>query len=155
MSNNYIASVDLGGTNIRVALFDFNGNIVARSKVSTGEDPLQTLFGLLESVFAANSADVAGLGLAVAGLIDREKGIILGSPNIPQLNGVSLKSEIEKRYSMRIVIENDANAAAYGEKLSGAGKNIRNFVMLTLGTGIGAGIIFNDKLLPVAAEIGH
>src|SRR5208337_542638 len=114
------------------------------------KDPLQVLFKLLESVYAPNARDIAGIGIAAAGLVDRSKGIVIKSPNIPKLDGVNLKAEIGKHYKARIVVENDANAAAYGEKISGAGKNIRDFVMLTLGTGIGGGIIFNDKLLPVA-----
>jgi len=155
MANKYIVGVDLGGTNIRAALLDFDGKVVSRAKASTSKDPLQVLFKLLESVYAPNAADVAGIGIAAAGLVDRPKGMVIRSPNIPKLDGVNLKSEIGKLYKTRIVVENDANAAAYGEKISGAGKNIRDFVMLTLGTGIGGGIVFHDKLLPVAAEIGH
>jgi glucokinase-like ROK family protein len=153
--NKYIVGVDIGGTNIRAALVDLDGKVVTKAKASTGKDPLQVLFKLLESVYAANAREVAGIGIAVAGLIDRVNGVIIRSPNIPKLDGVNLKSEIGKRYKTNVVVENDANAAAYGEKSSGAGKDIKNFVMFTLGTGIGAGIVFHNKLLPVAAEIGH
>ncbi len=155
MANKYFAGVDIGGTNIRAALFDSDGKVVTKSKAPTNKDPMQVLFGLLETVCAPNARDVAGIGIAVAGLIDRSNGVVMRSPNIPKLNGVNLKSEIGNLYKTRIVVENDANAAAYGEKISGAGKNIRNFVMFTLGTGIGGGIVFHDKLLDVAAEIGH
>ncbi len=154
-NNKYVIGVDLGGTNIRAALIDFEGKVVTKSKVSTGKDPLQVLFKLLDSVYAGNAQEVSGIGIAVAGLIDRENGVVMRSPNIPKLDGVSLKSEIADRYKTHTVIENDANAAAYGEKASGAGKDVGNFVMFTLGTGIGTGIVFHDKLLPVAAEIGH
>src|SRR5208283_4396387 len=115
----------------------------------------QVLFKLLESVYACNAQEVAGIGLAVAGLIDRENGVVMRSPNVPALDGVNLRSEIADRYKTPVVVENDANAAAYGEKSSGAGKDVKNFIMFTLGTGIGTGIIFHDNLLPVAAEIGH
>ena len=155
MANKYFAGVDIGGTNIRAALFDSDGKVVTKSKASTGEDPMQVLFGLLETVYDSNARNIAGIGVAVAGLIDRSSGVVMRSPNIPKLNSVNLKSEIGKRYKTHIVVENDANAAAYGEKISGAGKNIGNFVMFTLGTGIGGGIVFHDKLLHVAAEIGH
>ncbi len=154
-NNKYVIGVDLGGTNIRAALVDFEGKVVTKSKVSTGKDPLQVLFKLLDSVYADNAQEVAGIGIAAAGLIDSENGVVMRSPNIPKLDGVNLKAQIAERYKTHVVIENDANAAAYGEKSSGAGKDVRNFVMFTLGTGIGTGIVFHDKLLPVAAEIGH
>ena len=154
-NNKYSIGVDLGGTNIREALIDSEGKVVRRSKVSTGTDPLQVLFTLLDSAYSGKAGEVAGIGIAVAGLIDSDNGVVIRSPNIPKLDGVNLKSQIADRYKTRVVVVNDANAAAYGEKSSGAGKNIKNFVMFTLGTGIGTGIVFNDKLLPVAAEIGH
>jgi glucokinase len=154
-NNKYVIGVDLGGTNIRAALIDFNGKVVTKSKASTGKDPLQVLFKLLDSVYSGNAGEIAGIGIAVAGLIDREKGAVIRSPNIPKLDSVNLRWEIGQRCKTHVVVENDANAAAYGERASGAGKDIRNFVMFTLGTGIGAGIVYHDKLLPVAAEIGH
>src|SRR5208337_2804129 len=154
-NNKYVIGVDLGGTNIRAALIDKDGKVVHKAKAPTSKDPLQVLFKLLESVYACNAQEVAGIGLAVAGLIDRENGVVMRSPNVPALDGVNLRSEIADRYKTPVVVENDANAAAYGEKSSGAGKDVKNFIMFTLGTGIGTGIIFHDNLLPVAAEIGH
>jgi glucokinase len=154
-NNKYVIGVDLGGTNIRAALVDKDGKVMNKAKAPTGEDPLSVLFKLLEPVYADKAQEIAGIGIAVAGLIDREHGVVIRSPNIPKLDGVNLKSEIADRYKTPVVVENDANAAAYGEKSSGAGKDVKNFIMFTLGTGIGAGIIFHDKLLPVAAEIGH
>jgi glucokinase len=154
-NNKYVIGVDLGGTNIRAALIDKDGKVVNKAKAATGKDPLQVLFKLLESVFADNTQEVGGIGIAVAGLIDRENGVVMRSPNVPALDGVKLRSEIADRYKTPVVVENDANAAAYGEKSSGAGKDVKNFIMFTLGTGIGTGIIFHDNLLPVAAEIGH
>jgi len=155
MADKYIIGVDLGGTNIRTALLDSGGKIVAKSRAANGKDPLQILLNLLEPLYAANAGEITGVGIAVAGLIDRENGIVLNSPNIPELNGVNLKSEIAARYKIPVTVENDANAAAYGEKIAGAGKDIENFVMFTLGTGIGGGIVYHGKLMPVAAEIGH
>ncbi|HXW69517.1 MAG TPA: ROK family protein [Dissulfurispiraceae bacterium] len=156
MSNSkYVIGVDLGGTNIRAALVDKDGKVSKKAKEPAGEDPLSVLFKLLESVYAGNAREIGGIGIAVAGLIDSKNGVVMRSPNVPKLDGVNLKSEIANRYKQCVVVENDANAAAYGEKSSGAGKDVKNFVMFTLGTGIGAGIVFHDKLLPVAAEIGH
>ncbi|MEW6117565.1 MAG: ROK family protein [Nitrospirota bacterium] len=157
MAKKYIVGVDIGGTNIRAALITFNGEVVpdSKAKAATGKDPVAALHKLLGLVYAPHAKEICGIGVAVAGVVDRENGIVLRSPNIPKLNGVQLSAEIGKWYKTTVAIENDANAAAYGEKFSGVGKDIRNFVMLTLGTGIGGGVVIDDKLLPVAAEIGH
>ncbi len=155
MEKKYVVGVDIGGTNIRTALIGLDGSIVSKAKNSTGKDPLAVLHKQLDAIYAPHAKEVCGIGVAVAGIIDRENGVIMKSPNIPKLNGVSLKTEVKKRYKACIAVENDANAAACGEKYAGAGKDIKNFVMLTLGTGIGGGVIIDNRLLPVAAEIGH
>jgi glucokinase len=162
MPNKYAIGVDIGGTNIRAALVSFSkeGGYTVKMKVkdSTGSKPLAALHNLLDSIFSqyhAQHSEIHGIGLAAAGIIDRQKGDIVRSPNIPKLSGVNLKSDIKNRYKTFVVVENDANASAIGEKCAGAGKDFQNFVILTLGTGIGGGIVINNRLLPVAAEIGH
>jgi glucokinase len=80
---------------------------------------------------------------------------MINSPNIPVLNGINLLNEMQAKFSVPIFIENDANAAALGEKWIGAGKEFSDFVLFTLGTGIGGGIIKDNRLLNVAAEVGH
>jgi glucokinase len=155
MTKKYILGTDIGGTNIRAALVDSDGKVHSKVKAATGKDPLAALHKLLDSVYTQHEREVRGIGIAVAGVVDRNAGIVTRSPNIPKLDGVELVAEIRKWLKADAVIENDANAAAYGEKVAGAGKEIRNFVMLTLGTGIGGGIVIDHKLLPVAAEIGH
>ncbi|HYA12255.1 MAG TPA: ROK family protein, partial [Thermodesulfovibrionales bacterium] len=101
------------------------------------------------------SEDIAGIGLGIAGIVDREGGKITISPNIPAIEGIDLAKGIRERFRVPVFIENDANAAALGEKWIGAGKEFSDFVLFTLGTGIGGGIIKDKKLLDVAAEIGH
>ncbi len=155
MAKKYVIGVDIGGTNIRTALINLDGDIVSKVKNATGKEPLSVLYKQLDTVYAPHAREVCGIGIAVAGLIDREGGVVMKSPNIPKLNGVNLAAEIKKRYKTCIAVENDANAAACGEKCAGAGKEFKKFVMLTLGTGIGGGVIIDKKLLPVAAEIGH
>ncbi len=156
MSERYCISGDIGGTNIRVSLVDSECRIVSKLKESTGGEPLAVLFKLLDSICKEIPGGTpCGIGMAVAGVVDTSSGIVLRSPNIPKLSGVNLKDEIQKRYGVATMIENDANAAAFGEEVAGAGKEFRDFVMLTLGTGIGGGIVIGGKLLPVAAEIGH
>lgn len=154
-TKSYTIGVDIGGTNIRLSLMSQDYNVLYKLKEPLGSDPLFTLHKLLGSLFQECPDDILAIGIAVAGIIDRENGIVLNSPNIQSLNGINLVSEVASRYKTPAIIENDANAAAYGEKISGAGRDYKNFIMLTLGTGIGAGIIIENELLPVAAEIGH
>ncbi|MCC6346562.1 MAG: ROK family protein [Nitrospirales bacterium] len=155
MTKKYAIGVDLGGTNIRASLITSGNEVMEKVKEPTGKDPLAVLHKLLDSLYTPYGQEVGGIGIAAAGLVDRESGTVLLSPNIPALNGVSLTAELEGKYDTCIVVENDANAAAYGEKVAGAGRDIGSFVMITLGTGIGGGIVIRGELLPVAAEVGH
>ena len=157
MSERYCIAGDIGGTNIRVSLVDAEYQIVSKLKEPTGTEPLSVLFRLIDSISlnVPGGRQVCGIGLAVAGIVDSVAGVVLRSPNIPVLSGVDLKDEVAKRYGTFTMIENDANAAAFGEKIAGAGRDFSSFVLMTLGTGIGGGIVVNNKLLQVAAEIGH
>lgn len=155
MVKNYAIGVDIGGTNIRAALINSSGEVESKVKESTGRKPVAVLHKLIDSLYSKHSKQICGIGLAVAGIIDRDEGIVLRSPNIQGLTGVNLEAEVKSRYKTCIVVENDANAAAYGEKCAGAGRDFKSFVILTLGTGIGGGIVMNNKLLSVAAEVGH
>jgi len=152
MSGNLAIGIDLGGTNLRAALVTRDGTVIKKKKEPTPERILDSLFALSESFF---SEDVAGIGLGVAGLIDRKSGIMINSPNIPVLNGINLLNEVQAKFNIPVFIENDANAAALGEKWIGAGREFSDFVLFTLGTGIGGGIIKDNRLLSVAAEVGH
>ncbi len=146
---------DIGGTNIRAALVTSSGEIVQKLKEPNSKEPIQMLYKLIDTLLSEHQADLTGIGIAVAGLIDSKSGTVLQSPNISSLNGINLKQETAQKYNKLVVVENDANAAAFGERWKGTGKKFENFVMLTLGTGIGGGIIVKGKLLQVAAEIGH
>lgn len=152
MNKKLAIGIDLGGTNIRAALISRDGTIIKRKKEPTSTPVLDSLTVMLEYFF---SEDVAGIGLGVAGLIDRESGTMINSPNIPVLNGINLLNVIQEKFSVPVFIENDANAAALGEKWTGAGKEFSDFVLFTLGTGIGGGIVKDNRLLSVAAEVGH
>lgn len=152
ISMKYAIGIDLGGTNLRVALVSEEGEIVRKIKKSSSED----VFGsLLETIEEVKHGEIAGIGLGVAGLIDRKNGRVFSSPNLRAVEGIDLIDGIQRKFNVPVFIENDANAAALGEKVSGAGKNFENFVLLTLGTGIGGGIIYKGELLDVSAEIGH
>lgn len=155
MAKNCAIGVDIGGTHIRIALINLENEILFKIKELTANNPLNVINQLLGTVYEPYKNDVLGIGIAVAGIIDRESGTVIKSPNIPILNSVNLISEISTKHKLPVLIENDANAAAYGEKVAGEGKIYKNFVMLTLGTGIGGGVVINNSLMPIAAELGH
>lgn len=148
----YAIGIDLGGTNLRVALVSDEGEIIRKIKKSSSEE---VFVSLLEAIEEVRDDEIAGIGLGVAGLVDRKNGRVFSSPNLRSIEGIDIIEEIQGKFKVPVLIENDANAAAFGEKVSGAGKNFGTFVLLTLGTGIGGGIIYKDALLDVSAEIGH
>jgi glucokinase len=102
---------------------------------------------------------LAGIGIGVPGFIIIEKGIITASPNLPGFENFAVRDEIERLLKTPVLLENDANAAALGEKWIGAGREVDDLVLLTLGTGIGGGIIVGGKVLHgfigMAGELGH
>ncbi len=152
MSKKYAIGIDLGGTNLRVALVSEEGEIARKIKKSSSEE----VFGpLLECIEEVSNSEIIGIGLGVAGIIDRNNGRVFSSPNLRAVEGLDLIRGIQQKFHVPVFIENDANVAALGEKVSGAGKNFENFVLLTLGTGIGGGIIHKGRLLDASAEVGH
>jgi glucokinase len=101
------------------------------------------------------TSGIVGIGMGVAGLIDRKNGKVIDSPNITSINNLPIRDRLEKEFSMPVILENDANTYAYGEKWVGSGKDYENFVVITLGTGLGGGLIYNGELYEGPAEIGH
>ena len=110
---------------------------------------------LLDVVSDLFSDKAIGIGVGVAGLVDRSAGKVLISPNLHAVENIHLMQELQKKFSVPVFVENDANTAAIGEMWAGAGRKYRSFVLFTLGTGIGGGMIHERRLLNVAAEIGH
>jgi glucokinase len=152
MERKHAIGIDLGGTNMRAALITRDWEIVNKIKVPTSEDLLASIFAAIEGLY---SEEIAGIGLGVAGLISGEKDRVLNSPNLHIIEKIDLVNEIKEKFKVPVFLENDANAAALGELLTGAGKYFSNFVFFTLGTGIGGGIVSDGKLLDVSAELGH
>lgn len=144
--------IDLGGTNLRVALVSSEGEIKNKIKVSSTKNLEENL---VSSVKELSGGGISGIGIGVAGLIDRTTGTVSVSPNLPAIEKTDIVKTLKNKFKIPVFIENDANVAALGEKWLGAGKEFENFVLLTLGTGIGSGIIYAGKLMNVAAEIGH
>jgi glucokinase len=152
MSKKYAIGIDLGGTNLRVALVSEEGEIVRKIKTVSSDD---VVAALCESIAEIGYEGAAGIGVGTAGIIDKKNGRVYVSPNLRAVEGVEIVTEVRSRFGLPVFIENDANAAALGERISGAGREYDNFVLLTLGTGIGGGIVHKGKLLEVSAEIGH
>ena len=163
----YYLGIDLGGTFIKSAVMTREAEIVGRGKVPT--EPGKGVEALIARTVAAAGAAVEdaavkmdgirAIGLAAAGIVLVDEGIVVTSPNIPEWRDVPLRNLLARRTGLPVVIENDANAAAWGEYWLGAGRDIESMVMLTLGTGIGGGIIVDGELLRGAhgagAELGH
>jgi len=155
--------LDIGGTFTKIVIAREDGSIVARGKVSTPSSPEEEsssagdilIENLRKFLDDTSSTGYCGIGIGVAGLIDRKDGRVLESPNISSINGLAIRDLFEKEFSLPVVIENDANMYAYGEKWVGAGREFNNFVLLTLGTGLGGGLIYNGELYEGPVEVGH
>ncbi|MCC7497085.1 MAG: ROK family protein [Bryobacterales bacterium] len=157
--------VDLGGTNLRAAAIDRDGKLIEKAATETnpeaGRDAL--LNEIVEFIRKLGSrvgaGQLAGVGIGVPGFIDMKRGFIVGSNNLPFFDNFPVRDEIQRRLGAPVVLENDANAAALGEKWIGAGKDVNDLVLLTLGTGIGGGIISEGRVLHgavgMAGEVGH
>ncbi len=163
--SDYSIGVDLGGTNLRAASIDSEGKVLDKISGTThlkaGRDAvIADMVDAIEKL-KANRTDhrLAGVGIGVPGFILIDEGIIVGSNNLPQFDGFPVRGDIERRLGTPVILENDANAAALGEKWMGAGKDVKDLVLLTLGTGIGGGIIVAGKVLHghvgMAGELGH
>lgn len=157
----YCLGVDIGGTTTKAGLIDESGRILKSSKVPTVVDDLNgflsTLAELIRDFQKAAAIDAVGIG--IPGFQSSKTRIIETSPNIPCLHKVSLETMLADQVQMPVVTRNDANAAAYGEFLFGAGRGAKHMVYLTVGTGLGSGLILNGKLFEGAsgygAEFGH
>jgi len=167
MKKNFTIGVDLGGTNIVSAIVDYRGKIVNSLKVQTlaekgKENTIKRVIEAIhKNISQSNIApgDIIGIGIGAPGPLDIKKGIINFAPNLPGWRGVPLKKILEDEFNLKVVLENDANAAAWGERCFGVGRGVNNLVCFTLGTGIGGGIIINGKIYHGnncgAAELGH
>ncbi len=162
----YYLGIDLGGTNIAVGVVDENNNIIATSKRKTRvpctpedmcEQLAATAFEALDNA-KITIDDVPWVGIGTPGTVNRDTGIVEFSNNL-QFRNLELKKLLEARMNKRVIVENDANAAAYGEYKAGALKGAKNALAITLGTGVGSGIIIDGKVYAgtnfAAGEMGH
>ncbi len=164
--NDFSIGVDLGGTNLRIAAVDVNGHLVEKvtlgTKVSLGRDHvLNDMCDAIQHLSEKykNSAKMLGIGIGVPGIIDMETGLLRESPNLPGWAEYPVRAEIERRLTTMVILENDANVAAFGEKWLGAAKEHDDMAMLTLGTGVGGGLVLGGKIWHgmngMAGEFGH
>jgi glucokinase len=163
--NAYSIGVDLGGTNLRAAAIGQDGvileRIAGRTPIQAGPTAVVTemVASIEELQRRLGDRKLLGVGIGVPGFIELKKGVVAGWGNAPAFNGYPIRDEIERRLGARVILENDANAAALGEKWIGAGKDVDDLVLLTLGTGIGGGIIIGGRILHgylgMAGELGH
>ena len=160
----YSIGVDLGGTNLRAAAISKDGKILDKVSVDTNsaggaEAVIKDIVQSITALRSKQTGRLAGVGIGVPGFILLEKGFILGSNNLPFFENFPVRDEIERRLGTQVILENDANAAALGEKWIGAGKEVDDLVLLTLGTGVGGGIIAGGRVLHgflgMAGELGH
>ncbi len=159
-----VIGIDIGGTNLRGALVDSEGNIHKRMKIlSQADQGIDKLIDNLANFIAdiSKGEKVPNIGVGIPGIIDSKNGIITQAPNIMNVDNYPLRSVLKEKLGpdLNIVIENDANSAAVGEWWMGASKDANSMIMLTMGTGVGGGIVLDGKLWTgadgMAGEIGH
>lgn len=163
----FSVGIDLGGTNIKAGLVDAEHNVLRRISVETrAHEGYVRVLGRLADVATQlmvasglERSDLVGVGLGAPGPINHADGIILAAPNMPEWVDIPVRDDLHRELDLPVVLENDANAAAYGEFVAGAGRACRHMTLLTLGTGIGGGIIAEGRILVGhfgnAGEIGH
>jgi glucokinase len=159
-----IVGIDLGGTKIAAAAADELGDLISEVIVPTEaskgkKQVIKNIVKAVEMLVHSNHGKLFKLGVGIPGPIDYNTGIVIEPPNLPGWKKVNLKQELGKYFKVPIFIDNDANCAALGEALFGAGKNAKDFIYMTVSTGIGGGIIIDRKVYRgangSAGEFGH
>lgn len=161
-----VLAIDLGGTNLRMAVIDREGNILHQIKSETPKTNKvdEIVQVIVESAEFCRSkvkeiGNIIAISAAVPSGVDYKNGIIVKAPNVPCLSGFRMADALEKELDLKVILENDSNAAAIGESWIGASIGFQDSIMLTMGTGVGSGIILNGNILRgidgLAGEIGH
>ena len=152
--------VDVGGTKIAAGVVDGAGRILEKVRITTPAATAETVEnGIVEAVRRLTERHaVAAVGLAMAGFVDEKRSVLRFAPNLPMADR-PLKATIEPLVGVRVVVENDANAAAWGEYRFGGGRGVTDVVLITVGTGLGGGTVLDGRLLRGAfggaGEFGH
>ena len=167
MADHYYVGVDLGGTNIKAGLLDDKAKVLTKfslpTEVDKGTDQVvRNITNAVERAITDAGVDrqkVAGAGIGSPGPLSHRRGVIINPGNLPCMKNVPICELVHGQTGIRSTLENDANAAAFGEYWAGAGKGVTDLVMFTLGTGVGGGVITEGRLLrghfENGAELGH
>ena len=158
--------IDVGGTSIKGAFINEKGQILDRfsmkvNKSASAEEEVGKLCDLINEGEERNNwvGRVEGIGVGIPGILDMDEGIVVSSPNLPAWEGFEFAKFMSKRTGLPVKINNDANVAALGEAKFGSGSKYQNSIMITLGTGVGGGIVLDGKLYDgnkhQGAELGH
>ena len=165
---NLVLGIDVGGTNVKLGIVDAGGRILARSSMPTKSYNrnktllIKAIFSQIHTLLQNSQISLkrlCGIGIGLPGAVDPFKGQVIFLPNIPGWKNVSLRAIFEKEFGVPTLLENDVNMIALGEWKFGAGKGKNDMICMTLGTGVGGGLIMDGKLYRgvsfVAGEIGH
>jgi len=167
MADGYCVGVDLGGTNIKAGLLDAQANVLANLSIPTevdrGRDTVVgNIIAAAEQAITDAKVDrsqVVGIGIGSPGPLSHRKGMVINPGNLPCLKETPLRDIVADKTGIQATLDNDANAAAWGEYWAGAGKGVTDFLMFTLGTGVGGGMVVDNRLLrghfENGAELGH
>jgi len=159
-----LAGIDIGGTKIAIALADLGGGLLARRRIPTRPDlgpgvALENICLSIEEMAAEADASLSSIGVGCPGPLDIENGLVLSPANLRTWNRVPIVEKFRDHFGVEIVFDNDANAAALGECIYGAGKGFRNVFYVTISTGIGGGIVLDGEVYHGVAngagEVGH
>ena len=160
-----ILSIDLGGTAVKMGLVDHEGVIHARHEASVCFDHYQTpilttVIREAQAFLAREDAQIEGIGVSATGQVDDRAGAVIGTNGkIPHYEGAQIKRDMEAAFGVPVFALNDANAAALGECFAGRAKGVQNVLMVTLGTGVGGGIVLGGRIFGgtrgIAGELGH
>lgn len=164
----YVLGVDVGGTNIKIGLVSPKLKVIDRTGFATKsfasdkKKLIREIAGHIETLVEKNGLtrkDIKGIGIGLPGLVDTPGGVVRFLPNIPGWRNVPLKAQLEKRLNISVFLENDVNLITLGEWRYGAGRDAKNMICMTLGTGVGSGLILDGHLYRgpgfAAGELGH
>lgn len=163
INKNYIIGIDIGGSKINAIIFN-GGKVLKSAKILTPKKSRKEFLEKLEALVrkltsGISDKNISRIGCAVAGALDLKIGAILNAPNLRFLNNFNIKNWLKKKFNYKVKIDNDARSFLRAEYMFGAGRGYKNLVGVTLGTGIGGGIIINGKMFygagDSAGELGH
>lgn len=161
----YVIGIDLGGTNTVFGIVDARGVVIASSSIKTGkhanfDDYIEELYQVLSSLIKTNDAvdKIHGIGIGAPNA-NYYTGMIEDAVNLPWSSPIDLAGKLSEKFGLPVAVTNDANAAAIGEMTYGVARGLKDFIMITLGTGVGSGIVINGQVVyghdGFAGELGH